>query len=411
MKSLNEYLYESYMYNDGLITEALKVDALRDFTKWVGGISSEATKKLNKMCKDINRIDPDKKVISDYYRDMLNDMLSSNGYKLNLGDINASIAFSEIDSEDVKILNGKTSKQMEIRKALKNAVSYDNNHIQYEFGEYSRVKGASGTSSIVIVKDTSTGDYKYIIMHDKGKVFTFPDKRYSDIYLWDLGLWKDQLESIPENIEDKLDNNARDPEYTFHDILRNARRSDPTYIYNVVKHINVAKAISAAVSDMSNREYIIITTNKTRQNKAIQRYDAREGMIKNTAEQNIELAEENRKRWKAALDALKAAKAAIDLVKDVSSAEPLFKRYISVFSKFNGTDIYNAPENRGKYLELMDSFVSLNNAIEYIKDAIENIKKDHRRASDSYYTKKIEVAKSRFNKCKKEVEDLLDELS
>lgn len=45
MKSLNEYLYESYMYNDGLITEALKVDALRDFTKWVGGISSEATKK------------------------------------------------------------------------------------------------------------------------------------------------------------------------------------------------------------------------------------------------------------------------------------------------------------------------------------------------------------------------------
>lgn len=84
---------------------------------------------------------------------------------------------------------------------------------------------------------------------------------------------------------------------------------------------------------------------------------------------------------------------------------------IHVFSKFNGTDIYNAPENRGKYLELMDSFVSLNNAIEYIKDAIENIKKDHRRASDSYYTKKIEVAKSRFNKCKKEVEDLLDELS
>ena len=44
-------------------------------------------------------------------------------------------------------------------------------------------------------------------------------------------------------------------------------------------------------------------------------------------------------------------------------------------------------------------------------DAIENIKKDHRRASDDYYTKKIEVAKSRFNKCKKEVEDLLDELS
>lgn len=119
MKSLNEYLYESYMYNDGLITEALKVDALRDFTKQVGGISSEATKKLNKMCKDINRIDPDKKVIGDFYRDMLNDILSSNGYKLNLGDINTSIAFSEIDSEDVKILNGKTSKQMEIRKALK----------------------------------------------------------------------------------------------------------------------------------------------------------------------------------------------------------------------------------------------------------------------------------------------------
>lgn len=114
-------------------------------------------------------------------------------------------------------------------------------------------------------------------------------------------------------------------------------------------------------------------------------------------------------------DMSNVTKAAIDLVQDVSSAEPLFKRYISVFSKFNGTDIYNAPENRGKYLELMDSFVSLNNAIEYIKDAIENIieniKKDHRRASDSYYTKKIEVAKSRFNKCKKEVEDLLDELS
>ena len=73
--------------------------------------------------------------------------------------------------------------------------------------------------------------------------------------------------------------------------------------------------------------------------------------------------------------------------------------------------IYNAPENRAKYLELMDSFVSLNNAIEYIRDAIENIKYDNRRASDSYYTKKIEVAKSRFNKYKKEVEDLLDELS
>ena len=104
MKSLNEYLYESYMCNDGLITEALKIDALRDFTKWVGGISSEATKKLNKMRKDINRIDPKKKVIINYYRDILNDIISSNGYKLNLGDINASIAFSEIDNEDMKIL-------------------------------------------------------------------------------------------------------------------------------------------------------------------------------------------------------------------------------------------------------------------------------------------------------------------
>lgn len=411
MKSLNEYLYESYMCNDELITEALKNDALRDFTKWVGQISSAATAKLNKMCKDLNRIDPDKKLIGDYYRNMLNDLISSNGYKLNLGDINTSIAFSEVDSEDVKILNGKTSKQMEIRKALKEAVSYDNNHIQYEFGKYSRVKGASGTSSIVIVKDTSTGDYKYILIHDKGKVFTFPDRRYSDIYLWDLGLWKDQLESIPENIEDKFDNDSRHPEYTFNDILRNTQRADPTDIYNVVKHISAAKAISAAVTDMANREYIIITTNKTRQNKAIQRYDAREGMIKNTAEQNIELAQENRRRWKDALGALRAGKVAIDLVKDVSSAEPLFKRYISVFSKFNGTDIYNAPENRAKYLELMDSFVSLNSAIEYIKDAIENIKYDNRRASDSYYTKKIEVAKSRFNKYKKEVEDLLDELS
>lgn len=411
MKSLNEYLYESYMCNDELITEALKNDALRDFTKWVGQISSAATAKLNKMCKDLNRIDPNKKLIGDYYRNMLNDLISSNGYKLNLGDINTSIAFSEVDSEDVKILNGKTSKQMEIRKALKEAVSYDNNHIQYEFGKYSRVKGASGTSSIVIVKDTSTGDYKYILIHDKGKVFTFPDRRYSDIYLWDLGLWKDQLESIPENIEDKFDNDSRHPEYTFNDILRNTQRADPTDIYNVVKHISAAKAISAAVTDMANREYIIITTNKTRQNKAIQRYDAREGMIKNTAEQNIELAQENRRRWKDALGALRAGKVAIDLVKDVSSAEPLFKRYISVFSKFNGTDIYNAPENRAKYLELMDSFVSLNSAIEYIKDAIENIKYDNRRASDSYYTKKIEVAKSRFNKYKKEVEDLLDELS
>lgn len=364
------------------------------------------------MCKDINRIDPKKKVISNYYRDILNDIISSNGYKLNLGDINASIAFSEIDNEDVKILNGKTSKQMEIRKALKEAISYDSNHIQYEYGgKPTRATGASGNSSIVIVKDTSTGDYKYILMYNRGKMRVFRDRKDSEIYFLDLELWKDVLNSIPENIEDKLNNDSRDPEYTFHDILRNAQRADPTYIYNVVKHINVAKAVKAAVTDMSNREYIIITTNKTRQNKAIQRYDAREGMIENTAEQNIELAQENRKRWKAALDALRAGKVTIDLVKDVSSAEPLFKRYISVFSKFNGTDIYNAPENRAKYLELMDSFVSLNNAIEYIKDAIEKIKYDSRRASDDYYTKKIEVAKSRFNKYKKEVEDLLDELS
>ena len=101
MKSLNEYLYESYMCNDGLITEALKNDTLRDFVKWIDNISSEAKAKLNKMCKDINRIDPNKKVIGDFYRDILNDILSSNGYKLNLGDINASIAFSEIDNEDV----------------------------------------------------------------------------------------------------------------------------------------------------------------------------------------------------------------------------------------------------------------------------------------------------------------------
>lgn len=51
MKSLNEYLYESYMCNDGLITEALKNDTLRDFTKWVGGISSEATKNSIKCVK------------------------------------------------------------------------------------------------------------------------------------------------------------------------------------------------------------------------------------------------------------------------------------------------------------------------------------------------------------------------
>ena len=114
MKSLNEYLYESYMYNDGLITEALKNDTLRDFVKWIDGISSEAKQKLNKMCKDINRIDPDKKEISDYYRDMLSTLISTSSYKLNLGDINTSIAFSEIDNEDMKILNGKTSKQKEL---------------------------------------------------------------------------------------------------------------------------------------------------------------------------------------------------------------------------------------------------------------------------------------------------------
>ena len=155
MKSLNEYLYESYMYNDGLITEALKNDTLRDFVKWIDNISSEAKAKLNKMCKDINRIDPDKKEIGDYYRDMLSTLISTSSYKLNLGDINTSIAFSEIDNEDVKILSGKTSKQMEIRKALKEAISYDSNHIQYEYGgKPTRATGASGNSSIVIVKDT-----------------------------------------------------------------------------------------------------------------------------------------------------------------------------------------------------------------------------------------------------------------
>ena len=412
MKSLNEYLYESYMYNDGLITEALKNDTLRDFVKWINNISSEAKAKLNKMCKDINRIDPDKKEISDYYRDMLSTLISTSSYKLNLGDINTSIAFSEIDNEDMKILSGKTSKQMEIRKALKEAISYDSNHIQYEYGgKPTRATGASGNSSIVIVKDTSTGDYKYILMYNRGKIRVFRDRKDSEIYFWDLALWKDVLDSIPENIEDQFDD-RRNKEYTFADILRNAQRADPNgIILNVAGILSTSKALKYATTDMSNREYIIITTNKTRQNKAIQRYDAREGMIKNTAEQNIELAQENRKRWKATLDALKAARATIDLVKDVSSAEPLFKRYNSVFSKFNGTDIYNAPENRGKYLELMDSFVSLNNAIEYIKDAVEKIKYDSRRASDDYYTKKIEVAKSRFNKCKKEVEDLLDELS
>lgn len=134
-------------------------------------------------------------------------------------------------------------------------------------------------------------------------------------------------------------------------------------------------------------------------------------MIKNTVEQNIELGQENRKRWKATLDVLRAGKATIDLVKGVSSAEPLFKRYIDIFNKFDGANIINASENRAKYLELMDSFASLNNAIEYIKDAVGNIKYDNRRISNDYYTKKIEVAKSRFNKYKKEVEDLLDELS
>ena len=54
-------------------------------------------------------------------------------------------------------------------------------------------------------------------------------------------------------------------------------------------------------------------------------------------------------------------------------------RYTDVFSKFNGTDITNASENRSKILELMDSFVSLNNAIEFIKDIVESVEDDDRR--------------------------------
>ena len=411
MKSLNEYLYESYMYNDGLITEALKNDTLRDFVKWINDISSEAKTKLNKMCKDINRIDPNKKVIGDFYRDMLNDIISSNGYKLNLGDINTSIAFSEIDNEDMKILNGKTSKQMEIRKALKEAISYDSNHIQYEYGgKPTRATGASGNSSIVIVKDTSTGDYKYILMYNKGKMRVFRDRRDSEIYFWDLELWKDVLDSIPENIEDQFDD-RRNKEYTFYDILRNAQRADINGINNVAGILSTSKALKYATADMSNREYIIITTNKIRDTKAIQRFDARLGMIKNTVEQNSRLALKNRRRWKDTINILRAKKASKELIDDVSSAEPLFKRYTDAFSKFNGTDITNASENRSKILELMDSFVSLNNAIEFIKGIVESVEDDNRRMSTDDYDNQIKVAKSRFNKCKKEVEDLLDELS
>ena len=400
------------MYNDGLITEALKNDTLRDFVKWIDNISSEAKAKLNKMCKDINRIDPNKKVIGDFYRDMLNDIISSNGYKLNLGDINTSIAFSEIDNEDVKILSGKTSKQMEIRKALKEAISYDSNHIQYEYGgKPTRATGASGNSSIVIVKDTSTGDYKYILMYNKGKIRVFRDRRDSEIYFWDLALWKDVLDSIPENIEDQFDD-RRNKEYTFYDILRNAQRADPNgIILNVAGILSTSKALKYATTDMSNREYIIITTNKIRDTKAIQRFDSRLGMIKNTAEQNSRLALKNRRRWKDTINILRAKKASKELIDDVSSAEPLFKRYTDVFSKFNGTDITNAPENRSKILELMDSFVSLNNAIEFIKGIVESVEDDNRRMSTDDYDNQIKVAKSRFNKYKKEVEDLLDELS
>lgn len=299
MKSLNEYLYESYMYNDGLVTEALKDDALRDFVKWIDNISSEAKAKLNKMCKDINRIDPDKKEISDYYRDMLSTIISTSSYKLNLGNINTSIAFSEIDTEDVKILNGKTSKQIEIRKALKEAISYDSNHIQYEYGgKQTRVTGASGNSSIVIVKDTSTGDYKCILMYNRG---VLRDRRDSEIYFWDLELWKDVLNSIPENIEDQFDD-RRSKEYAFADILRNAQRADLNDINNVASILNTSKALKYATTDMKNREYIIITTNKIRDTKAIQRFDTQLGMIKNTAEQNSELALKNRTRWKDTLE-------------------------------------------------------------------------------------------------------------
>ena len=114
---------------------------------------------------------------------MLSTLISTRSYKLNLGDINTSIAFSEIDNEDMKILNGKTSKQMEIRKALKEAISYDSNHIQYEYGgKPTRATGASGNSSIVIIKDTSTGDYKYILMYNRGKMRVFRDRKDSEIY-------------------------------------------------------------------------------------------------------------------------------------------------------------------------------------------------------------------------------------
>ena len=134
-------------------------------------------------------------------------------------------------------------------------------------------------------------------------------------------------------------------------------------------------------------------------------------MIKNTAEQNSRLALKNRRRWKDTINILRAKKASKELIDDVSSAEPLFKRYNDVFSKFNGTDITNAPENRSKILELMDSFASLKNAIEFIKDIVESVEDDDRRMSTDDYDNQIEVAKSKFNKYKKEVEDLLDELS
>lgn len=388
---------------------------MRDFVKWIDSISSEAKQKLNKMCKDINRIDPDKKEISDYYRDMLSTLISSSSYKLNLGDINTSIAFSEIDTEDIKILSGKNSKHVEIRKALKEAISYDSNHIQYEYGgKPTRTTSASGNSSIVIVKDISTGDYKCILMYNRGKMRIYRDKKDSEIYFWDLEIWKDILNSIPENIEDQFDN-RRNKEYTFADILRNVQKSDPNDMNNVAGILSTSKALKYATTDMTNREYIIITTNKIRDTKAIQRFDARLGMIKNTTEQNAKLALKNRRRWKDTINILRAMKASKELIDDVSSAEPLFKRYIDVFSKFNGTDITNASENRSKILELMDSFVSLNNAIESIKDIVEAIEDDNkginRRMSTDYYDKKIEVAKSRFNKYKKEVEDLLNELS
>ena len=238
----------------------------------------------------------------------------------------------------------------------------------------------------------------------------FRDRKDSEIYFWDLECWKDVLNSIPENIEDQFDD-RRNKEYTFADILRNAQRADPNGINNVAGILSTSKALKYATTDMSNREYIIITTNKIRDTKAIQRFDARLGMIKNTAEQNYRLALKNRRRWKDTINILRAKKASKELINDVSSAEPLFKRYTDVFSKFNGTDITNASENRSKILELMDSFVSLNNAIEFIKGIVESVEDDDRRMSTDDYDNQIEVAKSRFNKYKKEVEDLLDELS